>query len=60
LVASTTNDTFTLVTTPDDGLRYMVLDPQEMEHIPFAQPGTYVLSSLYIPCRAGSWTNAAR
>lgn len=47
-----TNTTFTLVTKPDDGLRYMVLDPQEMEHVPFAQPGTYVLSSTEHPATA--------
>ena len=52
LVTNTTNDTFTLVTKPDDGLRYMVLDPQEMEHVPFAQPGTYVLSSTEHPATA--------
>ena len=52
LVTNTTNDTFTLVTKPDDGLRYMVLDPQEMEHVPFTQPGTYVLSSTEHPATA--------
>ena len=52
LVTNTTNDTFTLVTKPDDGLRYMVLDAQEMEHVPFAQPGTYVLSSKEHPATA--------
>jgi plastocyanin len=52
LVTNTTNDTFTLVTKPDDGLRYMVLDPQEMEHVPFTQPGTYVLSSKEHPATA--------
>jgi hypothetical protein len=38
LVTNTTNDTFTLVTKPGDGLRYMVLEPQEMEHVPFSEP----------------------
>lgn len=52
LVTNTTNDTFTLVTKPDDGLRYMVLDPHEMEHVPFAKPGTYVLSSKEHPATA--------
>src|SRR5262249_40774118 len=35
-----------------DGLRYMVLDPQEMEHVPFAKSGTYVLSSKEHPATA--------
>lgn len=52
LVMNTTNDTFTLVTKPDDGLRYMVLDPQEMEHVPFTKPGSYVLSSKEHPTTA--------
>jgi hypothetical protein len=52
LVTNQTNDTFTLVTKPDDGLRYMVLDPQEMEHVPFTQPGSYVLTSKEHPTAA--------
>ena len=52
LVTNTSNNTFTLVTKPDDGLRYMVLDPQEMEHVPFAKPGTYLLSSKEHPATA--------
>lgn len=51
LVTNTTNDTFTLVTKPGDGLRYM-LEPQEMEHVPFSEPGTYVLSSKEHPATA--------
>jgi plastocyanin len=52
LVMNKTNNTFTLVTKPDDGLRYMVLDPQEMEHVPFTKPGSYVLSSKEHPTTA--------
>jgi plastocyanin len=52
LVMNKTNNTFTLVTKPDDGLRYMVLDPQEMEHVPFTKPGNYVLSSKEHPATA--------
>ncbi|MFZ0874778.1 MAG: hypothetical protein WAN20_09675 [Pseudonocardiaceae bacterium] len=52
LVMNKTNNTFTLVTKPDDGLRYMVLDPQEMEHVPFTKPGSYVLSSKEHPATA--------
>lgn len=49
LVMNHTQDTFTLTTKPDDGLRYMVVDPNEMEHVPFTKPGTIVLGSREHP-----------
>jgi hypothetical protein len=49
LVMNETNDTFTLKTIPDDGLRYMVVDPMEMEHVPFNKPGTFTLTNQENP-----------
>jgi plastocyanin len=49
LVMNETNDTFTLKTIPDDGLRYMVVDSKEMEHVPFNKPGTFTLTSQEHP-----------
>lgn len=49
LVMNETNDTFTLKTIPDNGLRYMVVDPKEMEHVPFNKPGTFTLTSQEHP-----------
>lgn len=56
LVMNKTMNTFTLDTKPDDGLRYMVLDPMEMEHVPFNKAGTYTLSSREHPDTALSVT----
>ncbi|MGH3866692.1 MAG: cupredoxin domain-containing protein [Pseudonocardiaceae bacterium] len=41
--------TFTLKTIPENGLRYMVVDPMEMEHVPFNKPGTFTLTSQEHP-----------
>lgn len=49
LVMNETNDTFTLKTIPDNGLRYMVVDPKEMEHVPFNNPGTFTLTNQEHP-----------
>lgn len=49
LVMNEKNDTFTLKTIPDNGLRYMVVDPKKMEHVPFNKPGTFTLTSQEHP-----------
>ncbi len=57
LVMNETNDTFTLKTIPDDGLRYMVVDSKEMEHVPFKSRGPSRLPVRSIPARPSRWSS---
>lgn len=45
IIVNTTNNTYTLTTNPDAGVRYTVVDVQETEYVPFVTAGTFTVSS---------------
>ncbi|WP_069806184.1 hypothetical protein [Thermogemmatispora onikobensis] len=48
-IVNTTQQTFTLTSRPDAGLRFTVVDPSETEYVPFPKAGTFTLSSQEHP-----------
>ena len=48
-ITNTTQQSFTLTTKPDAGIRFTTVDPGETEHVPFPNAGTFTLSSQEHP-----------
>ncbi len=48
-IINTGNDTYTLTTTPDAGIRFTSVDPGETEYVPFPKAGTFTVSSQEHP-----------
>jgi plastocyanin len=48
-VVNGTQQTFTLTTKPDAGIRLTIVDPGETEYVPFQKAGTFTLSSQEHP-----------
>jgi uncharacterized cupredoxin-like copper-binding protein/plastocyanin len=48
-IVNTTQQSFTLTTKPDAGIRFTTVDPGETEYVPFPNPGTFTLSSQEHP-----------
>jgi uncharacterized cupredoxin-like copper-binding protein len=48
-IVNTTQQEFTLTTTPDAGIRFTTVDPGETEYVPFQQAGSFLLSSKEHP-----------
>ena len=48
-IINTTQQSFTLTTKPDAGIRFTTVDPGETEYVPFPNAGTFTLSSQEHP-----------
>ncbi|MBX5455504.1 MAG: hypothetical protein IRZ31_01280 [Thermogemmatispora sp.] len=48
-IVNKTQETFTLTSKPDAGIRFTVVDPRETEYVPFPKAGTFTLSSQEHP-----------
>jgi plastocyanin len=48
-IVNTTQQSFTITTKPDAGIRFTTVDPGETEYIPFPNAGTFTLSSQEHP-----------